>query len=654
MTGPASTFTAVVVVLAFVVVPLALRARFCWLKPRWTRLTWEGRGRLASLLQLALTAGQEIFVALEVAWLVIALVRVTGRQMWLAGLLLGLVSTGLHLYLLVDDLLLRNALFRLRRYFAAHARHWSLYAKSAESMGLTPLKLLGLALACGAASTGVSLWACLRFGPPAPSGGLGVATLAALGLAWGSLRVLPRAAIFRVGNILFLEQHDWATEQWERLKRDQLRAPEVSRWISGERFTALDATRPLWRRTEAFEGESVIDLNLADDAPAHVLLLFLESFRAANVGVIGRDVAASPEFDRLAREGVVFTQFYANGVQTTRAVTASLFGILPRFTFAPEQSDIAHLPRLCGVPQLFAALGYRNAFLHNGDVTYENQDQFFSRAGYAELVGMEEIQRAFPEARNLSGWGVPDAFLMRYYADWLVAQERQQRRTCATLFTISNHHPYLLPEGFAAPRFECPGNEIKEQFLRTFYYSDFCLGLLVRLLKERGLYERMLLVVLGDTGQPLGEHWLNFSQQAYLYEENLHVPLLLLAPGRLRRPGVIREPASQMDLLPTFIDLFGKPFNHHSFGASLLRRGADRKVFFNNPYGGCTYGQRRGKFKYLYDYSSGEASLFDLETDPDETENVLDAHASLAAEMHAEVDGVTRLFNYLYRKDRFC
>lgn len=631
-----------------------LRLAFCRRKPRWTRLSFDRADRLKSGCYLALACAQDLFVALEMGLVSIGLLALAGRQVSLGVGLVAVLSAGFHLYLLIDFVVLTHLLFRLRRHFASHILHWSNYAKSAEQLGWKPVHVIALVVGLGVVSAGAVVWARRQFGPPTVGAVFWAAMLGALGLALASLRIVPRKAAFRLNNILFVEQGEWLRDLWQRFRRHEEVALVLSEWAPYERFIRRDEGKPLLRRAEAFTGEPQFELTLADGERPHVLLLFLESFRAANVGVIGHDVAASPEFDRLAREGALFTQFYCNGVQTTRAATASLFGILPRFTFAPEASDIGHLPKLRGLPQLFAELGYRSAYLHNGDLSYENQDLFYSHTGYDELHGIGEIETAFPKAQNLSGWGVPDEFLMRYYVDWLRGQDRRQRRTFATMFTISNHHPYAVPENFAAPAFACPGNDYKEKFLRAFYYTDHCLGLLVRLLKERGLYEKTVLFVLGDTGQPLGEHEENFSQQMFLYEENIHIPLLILAPGRLRQPAVIAEPASQVDLLPTFIDLFGQPFWHHSFGSSLVRRQPGRKVFFNNPYACRTFGLRRGPWKYLYEYNSDEAFLFDLAAHPGETENLVQAHPDQAAAMHAEVDQVTRLFDYLYRAKRFC
>jgi arylsulfatase A-like enzyme len=602
----------------------------------------------------ALMLPQDLAVALEVVLLPSALATLTGVGAWAVALSGALLSWAMCLYLMVDHILLVSLNFRMRHYYASHFLQLSNYRKSAKALGVKPARLIVIPAAVMTLAFLLMLGMCARAGRPELTPGLVWVTVGAFGVALCVTRCAPPRTAFRVNNIIFSEQCELAREWWGRyqLPREAL--------VPGRDFAFQEAcvhsspTHPLSRQTDAYTGDRHFELTLASGPRPHVLLLFMESLRAANIGVIGRDISASPEFDRLSREGVLFTDFYCNGIQTTRAVTASLFGIMPRFTFAPEQSDIKNLPKLRGLPQLFSELGYLNGYLHNGDLQFENQHQFFTQTGYQELVGMPEMKKHYPEARNLGGWGIPDEFLMRHYADWLAAHDRAGQPTFATLFTISNHHPFTIPAGFDVPAFDCNGDEQKESFLRSFYYSDWCLGLLIRLLQERSLYDKMVLFILGDTGQPMGEHEGNYAQQTFLYEENIHIPLLILAPGRLHRPATVREPGSQVDLLPTFIDLFARPFRHHAFGSSLLRSHPGRKVFFNNPYDYRTVGQRQGQWKYLYEQLGNQSYLFDLAADPCETNNLADACPEMVAAMHQETERINRTFSYLYWRDRFC
>jgi hypothetical protein len=80
------------------------------------------------------------------------------------------------------------------------------------------------------------------------------------------------------------------------------------------------------------------------------------------------------------------------------------------------QADPRGCPRLIGLPQFFAELGYHTAYLHNGSLAFEQADVFCRAHGFREMCGQDDLQAHFAEAEMVGGWGVPDEFLMRHCA----------------------------------------------------------------------------------------------------------------------------------------------------------------------------------------------------------------------------------------------
>ena len=148
--------------------------------------------------------------------------------------------------------------------------------------------------------------------------------------------------------------------------------------------------------------------------------------------------------------------------------------------------------------------------------------------------------RHFPN-RHVSSWGLPDECLMRHAANFL--EKNQAVPQFLTLFIITDHHPWNLPETHPSPLFSPNALGIYQKYLSTFHYSDACLGFFIRLLRENNLLQKTFLFILGNHGYPMGEHH-NFIEKRYLYEENIRVTLLI---GRILQPKKILSPRSRFD-----------------------------------------------------------------------------------------------------------
>ncbi len=478
----------------------------------------------------------------------------------------------------------------------------------------------------------------------------------ALGLVLGTVGAaghffLPKKLSYGTDHIVF--QHEvWYLKKLIRFikrKSDQTDLGYLARshfQSHNEKKTTPSSEYPLFKYTQGFTGNKAFNIRVDEGETPHVIFLFLESFRAKNVGALGAKKGVTPHFDRLAKEGILFTDFYANSVRTSRSVVSSLFGV-PSDVDASEAAARTEAPFI-GIPQLMHEGGYQTSYLHNGTVEFENQDAFFKLHGYDAIHGKEAMMEAFPKA-PVSSWGLPDEYLMRYTADFLA--ERQGSPQFLTLFSITNHHPWNLPEHYKPPTLPEEVSRTYKKYLNTFHYTDACLGLLVELLKEKCLLQNTLLFILGDHGYPMGEHG-NFVEQRYLYEENIRIPLLIYGEGRIIEPKRITTPGSQLDLVPTLMDLLDLHGFNLSIGSSLMRESEGRPIFFHNPYVFKNFGCRAGKYKFIYTRISQEIELYDLEKDPGEKENIAPQNPQLAQEFLQSVKDYERLFHRLYSEKR--
>ena len=403
---------------------------------------------------------------------------------------------------------------------------------------------------------------------------------------------------------------------------------------------------------EAPAGAARVDREMAVDFASrgrpHVLLVLLESFRGVDVGALGGARGVTPDFDAWARRGLLFTDFYANGVQSVGALVASLDGVLPRLAIAPPRAR-ARGPALRGLPEALAAAGYHAAYWHGGDLAFQNVGSLLRESGFREIVGEAELRAAGVDGRASSTWGVDDEHLFAFAADRLQALDAAGDPCFGVIFTITNHHPWRTPEGHAAPSFE-GASSTHRAFLRSMHYADACLGRFLRDLERRGLLERSIVVLVGDHGQPMGERDGSYQLWSGLHDEALRVPLLVLAPGRVAPARVEGIVGSQVDIAPTVLDLLGeRDLATGAHGRSLVRRAVDRAAFFGNPFGGGWIGMRRGPYKVILGPGDERPRLFRLDRDPGELEDIAVEEPERARAMSAECRATFRRLSRSYR-----
>ncbi len=462
--------------------------------------------------------------------------------------------------------------------------------------------------------------------------------------------LLPKKLSYATDHILFQHQV-WCVKKIMELFKKK---PEQTRFNSfvessltpqNETNSYLSSDYPLYKYTHSFRGSKACHLRIDEKEKPHLIFIFLESFRAKDVGCLGGKHHITPHFDALASEGILFSNFYANSVRTSRSAFSSLFGI-PSDTDASERSVRFDTP-LIGMPQLMKQRGYQCSYIHNGSTQFENQAAFFKNHGYEHVLGSKDILHQFPHA-NQTSWGLPDEYLMQYSVKWL--KKRETRPQFLTLFTITNHHPWNLPKHHQGPPLPQGLDNIYQKYLHTFHYSDTVLGQLVHLLQRENLLKKSILFILGDHGYPMGEHDKNFFEQRYLYEENIRVPLLIYAKGRISSPQILDQPSTQIDLVPTVMDLFSMKGFNHAVGSSLLRRAKNRFIFFHNPYVFQNFGCRIDHHKFIYTHLSREIELYNLENDPEETENIANDFPHIAGKCLDQVKNYQEFFRRIYRE----
>ena len=165
----------------------------------------------------------------------------------------------------------------------------------------------------------------------------------------------------------------------------------------------------------------------------------------------------------------------------------------------------------------------------------------------------------------------------------------------------------------------------RDRYLNALHYGDDSLGELIRGLEQRRLARNTLFVVYGDHGEAFGQHAGNAGHTLFIYEENVHVPYVIAAPGLISDPIAIRRAASLIDTAPTILDLIGLPIPPEFQGASLLDPHTQMAFFFTD-YSLGLLGLVDACWKYIYETNSGRSKLYELCHDPEETRDLSEVH----------------------------
>ena len=356
----------------------------------------------------------------------------------------------------------------------------------------------------------------------------------------------------------------------------------------------------------------------------NIILITLDTTRADRMGFLRSKRGLTPHLDAMAKQGVVFTRAYAHVPITTASHTTILAGTYPQFNHVNDFGVplSAHLPYL---PDLLHQRGY-----HTG-------------AFVASLV-LDPLDGTAPGFDR--GFDVYDAgfHLRRRGADRYKTVERRAQvvveHALRWLSQVPNGPFFLWVHLYDAHDPYDPPSPYKQRFAAQPYdgeiaYADACVGKLLDALRQHGLYDETMIAVMADHGESLGAHGEN-THGVFLYDETLHVPLLIKLPLNrwAGRRSEIR--AGLVDVAPTLLTAAGLTPPPEMQGQSLLEfvqakpdvkaaASPDRPSYAETDYPHRAFGWsalralRSGKYLFI---QAPEPELYNQANDPAEIHNL--------------------------------
>ncbi|MDX9709229.1 MAG: sulfatase-like hydrolase/transferase [Trichloromonas sp.] len=217
----------------------------------------------------------------------------------------------------------------------------------------------------------------------------------------------------------------------------------------------------------------------------NVVVIVEESLGAGFVGAYGDQRRLTPNFDRLAKSGLLFDNAFAAGTRTVRGLEAIATSLPP----IPSESIIKR-PGSEGIAnwgRVMSASGYRASFLYGGYGYFDNMNHFFAGNGFAVSDRSGIVDPAFANI-----WGVCDEDLFRHALTYFDREHQRGQPFFSIVMTASNHKPFTFPAGIAGIPPEGGGRAAGVR------YADHALGRLFAEAPSHAWYANTLFVVVAD------------------------------------------------------------------------------------------------------------------------------------------------------------
>jgi len=302
--------------------------------------------------------------------------------------------------------------------------------------------------------------------------------------------------------------------------------------------------------------------------PGHynLVVIHLESFAAFKAGVFGNRANATPYFDAIARDGILFTNFFVPEVPTARSVFTMLTGIPD----VNPTTTASRNPLVVNQHTLVNALeGYEKFYFLGGSATWGNIRGLFTH----NIPGLRMYEEGDYSAPQADGWGVSDVVLFEKAHEEL---GKAKKPFFAFIQTAGNHRPYTIPEdrrGFELAQLDATALEENGFDSLAAYnglrFLDYALESFFARARKAPYFQNTVFVMYGDHGNPSNQQtpWEQLRLTGY------HVPLVIYAPGFVRQGRRIDFAASLPDSLPTSLGLLGIPYLNTGLGRDLFSLG---------------------------------------------------------------------------------
>jgi arylsulfatase A-like enzyme/Flp pilus assembly protein TadD len=357
----------------------------------------------------------------------------------------------------------------------------------------------------------------------------------------------------------------------------------------------------------------------------NIVLITLESTRADHMGFLGSKTKITPNLDSLARQSMVFEQAYSQTPLTVGSHATIFSGTYPQ-THRASEFGARLAPSLPFLPDLLQALGYHTAAFV-GSIALDPKNGLapgFDRGFQLYDAGFQPRPGAAGKSISIDR---PAAQVVAHAIAWLAHSGKQ---------------PFFL-----WVHLNDPGAASATSYNAAVAVTDLAIGRLIAALRNAKQYDDALIVIASDHGQSLGAHGEDFHG-VFVYDETVHVPLLLKLPQNQNPGKRVTAKARLVDVAPTVLEIAGVPVPSQMQGQSLLRiarTNADQAVYSSTDFPQRAFGWsaleswRAGKYLYI---KAPRPELYDLSADPGATRNLAQTSKATLETIAGQLDAFDR------------
>lgn len=317
----------------------------------------------------------------------------------------------------------------------------------------------------------------------------------------------------------------------------------------------------------------------------NVVLFILESYGREYIGALNKDAkianykSHAPFLDSLSQHSLIYSNAYANGRQSIHGMSSILAGI-PSFKDAFTSSPYPK-QKIESLVSTLESEGYNTSFFHgaaNGSMGF---------LGFGNILGIDNYygRTEFNDDSQFDGfWGIWDEPFLQFMKNTL---DKKKAPFFATVFTVSSHEPYIIPEKYKNkfPEGGIPMHKCVE-------YTDFALKRFFDEAKKQPWFSNTIFVLVADHGNQV------FYDEYSKPINRFSVPIIIYKPNS-KYIGVDTDLAQQIDIYPTILDMIGYKKRFRSWGRSLLDKKSSEPFVINST--GNIYQFLRGNYICTFD-----------------------------------------------------